>query len=81
MDKRTIASRCSGTLKGIYKSYIKNIKLVEVREIPEHITGRVEKDYTFEHKGKKYRINQHIVPDKDGIVKYSCQYKYEAFEI
>ena len=76
-----LASRASKDGQKFYKSYIKNIKLVETREIKDHVKGYLEKDYTFEYKGKIYRVNQYIVPNKDGEVKYSAEYRFETIEI
>ena len=82
--KSMIATRAtSGSKDGqkFYKSYIKNITSAGYREIPGHVKGYLEKDYTFEYKGKKYRVNQYIVPNKDGEVKYSAEYRYETVEL
>lgn len=78
MDKSTIASRAG---KGFFKTYIKNIKLVEEREIKGHKEHWSEKDFTFEHKGKRYRVNEHIQPNKNGEVIYSAKYVYELIEL
>lgn len=79
MDKKVIVSRVNeavGNTSVFYKSYVKNVFLVEVREIPEHIMGWVEQDYIFNYKGEVYRLNQHIKPDAEGVVKYSAKYYY-----
>ena len=79
MDKKVIVSRANealGNTSVFYKSYVKNVFLVEVREIPEHVMGWVEEDYIFNYKGDVYRLNQHIKPNAQGIVKYSADYYY-----
>ena len=78
MEKSVIAARAG---KGFYKSYVKNIRLAEVREIPNHITGWVEEDYFFTYKGKEYRVNQYICPNSEGEVKYSAKYEYKLIEL
>lgn len=78
MNKETIVSRANNNKLGIkfYKSYITGIKKVEVRKIPEHVLGYVEEDYIFSYKGKQYRVNEHIVPNKEGSVKFSARFNY-----
>ena len=79
MDKKVIVSRANealGNTNVFYKSYAKNVFLVEIREIPEHVMGWVEEDYIFNYKGDVYRLNQHIKPNAQGIVKYSADYYY-----
>lgn len=44
MDKATIAARAG---KHFYKSYIKNVQRVEVREIPNHVKGWTEEDRVY----------------------------------
>lgn len=77
MDALTIASRAG---KGFYKSYVKNIKLAECRPIPGHKEGWDEKDYFFDYKDKKYRINESICPNDKGEIIYSAKYRYELVE-
>ena len=77
MDKQTIAARAG---KGFYKSYVRNLELAETREIPGHVAGYVEKDYFFTHKGRRYRVNEYICPNKDGEVKHSAKFRYEVTE-
>lgn len=80
--KSVLAVRATGaTGEKFYKSYIKEIKLVEERFIPGHVSGWTEKDYFFEYKGKEYRVNEHICPNKDGEVKYSAKYRYETIQL
>lgn len=67
--------------KKFYYSYVRNIKLVEVRHIKDHIEGFVEEDYTFTYKGENFRVNASILPNKKGEVKYSAGYTYEVFKI
>lgn len=79
MDKKVIVARANqaiGNKKVFYKTYVKNVFLVEVREIPEHIMGWVEEDYIFNYKGEVYRLNQHIKPNVQGVIKYSADYYY-----
>lgn len=76
--KRMIASRAG---KGFFKSYVKNIKCVETRPIKGHVMGAVEYDYTFTYKGKSYRVNEHICPNKEGKVIYSAKFRYELEEV
>lgn len=78
MDKATIAARAG---KHFYKSYIKNVQRVEVREIPNHVKGWTEEDYTFAYKDRNYRVNEHICANKDGEVKYSAKYRYDLIEL
>ena len=78
IDVSTIAARAG---KSFYKSYIRNIRLVELRKIVDHVKNYVEKDYTFNYKGKTYRVNQHIVPNENGVCKYSAEYTYETIEL
>lgn len=78
IDASTIAARAG---KGFYKSYVKNIRLAEKRAVSNHVKNYVEKDYIFDYKGKTYRVNQHIVPNAEGEVKYSAEYRYETKEI
>lgn len=78
MEKSTIAARAG---KEFYKSYIKNIKLAESRTIKGHEAGFTEEDYFFTYKGKKYRVNEHICPNKAGEVVYSAKYEYELVEL
>lgn len=78
MDKFTIAARAG---EGFYKSYVRNIQRIEIREIPEHVKGWTEEDYTFSYKGKNYRVNEHICANAEGEVKYSAKYRYELVEL
>ncbi len=78
MDKLTIASRAG---KGFYKSYVRNIRLAECRPIEGHKSGYSEKDYFFTYKGKEYRVNEYICPDKNGVVIYSAKFRYELVEL
>lgn len=78
MDRSTIVARAG---KGFYKSYVRNIRLAERRPIPEHKEHFVEKDYLFDYKGKSYRVNEHIVPDKKGEVKYSAAFRYDLIAL
>lgn len=85
MNREIIASRANEGNKeaGVkfYKSYVTGIKLAEVRKIPEHVAGYVEEDYFFNYKGKTYRVNEHIVPNKDGVIKFSAKYRYTLEEL
>lgn len=76
--KRVIAARAG---EGFYKSYIKNIKVAAVRRIPGHRLDWDEIDYTFEHKGKSYRINERIVPDEKGNKIFSAKKEWTLEEI
>lgn len=78
MDKLTIASRAG---KGFFKSYVRNIRLAECRTIKGHKEGYNEKDYFFTYKGKEYRVNEHICPNKSGEVIYSAKFEYELVEL
>jgi len=78
MDRLTIAARAG---KGFYKSYVRNIRLAESRPIKGHKEGWSEKDYFFTYKGKEYRINEHICPNKNGEVVYSAKFRYELIEL
>lgn len=78
MNKETIVSRANNNKLGVkfYKSYVTNVKRVEVRDVPEHVLRYIEEDYIFSYKGKKYRVNEHIVPNKEGSVKFSARFNY-----
>lgn len=78
MDKLTIASRASMSGKKFFKSYVKNIRVAEIRDIG-HVAGWVEADYFFTYKGNEYRVNQYFVPNDNGIKKFSagCIYRLE----
>lgn len=64
-----------------YKSYIKEVKLAEVRMIPGHKARWREEDYYFKYKGKQYRINEHIKPNENGEIIYSASWNYELQNI
>lgn len=83
MNKETIVSRVNNNKLGIkfYKSYVTGIKKVETREIPEHVCGWCEEDYMFNYKGRQYKVNQYIVPNENGIVKFSAKYRYTVEEV
>ena len=68
--KAMIASRT-----GLYKSYIKNVKVEAVRSFG-HVAGWSEYDYSFTYKGKKYICEEHFVGNK----KYSAQREYTLKE-
>lgn len=59
--KAMIASRANSAVgeKRFFKSYVKNVKEVARRETRWHDKEIMfyEVDYTFEYKGKQYRIN------------------------
>ena len=59
--KALIASRANSAVgeKRFFKSYVKNVKEVARRETKWHADDMVfaEADFTFEYKGKQYRIN------------------------
>lgn len=78
MNKETIASRANNNKLGIkfYKSYVTNVKRVAVRDVPEHVLRYIEEDYIFSYKVKQYRVNEHIVPNKEGSVKFSARFNY-----
>lgn len=78
MNKETIASRANNNKLGIkfYKSYVTNVKRVAVRDVPEHVLRYIEEDYIFSYKGKQYRVNEHIVQNKEGSVKFSARFNY-----
>lgn len=78
MNKETIVSRVNNNKLGIkfYKSYVTGIKRVAVRDVPEHVLRYIEEDYIFSYKGKQYRVNEHIVPNKEGSVKFSARFNY-----
>lgn len=78
MNKETIASRANNNKLGIkfYKSYVTNVKRVAVRDVPEHVLRYIEEDYIFSYKGEQYRVNEHIVPNKEGSVKFSARFNY-----
>ena len=78
MDKLTIAARAG---EGFFKSYVSSIKLAEKREIEGHVKGWSEEDYFFTYKGKKYRVNEYIVPNENGTSIYSAKYRYELIEL
>lgn len=44
--------------------------------MPEHVLRYIEEDYIFSYKGKQYRVNEHIVPNKEGSVKFSARFNY-----
>lgn len=77
MKKEIIVARVNMAGTRIFKSYITNVKLVETRDIKEHVKGWKEDDYTFLYKGVKCRVNRYIVPNSNGESKYSAKYKYE----
>ena len=70
MKKEVIVIRANNNKLGIkfYKSYVTGIKKVETREIPEHVLGWCEED-------------QYIVPNRNGIVKFSARYRYTVEEV
>ena len=79
MTKEIIVARANqaiGNKKVFYKTYVKNVFFFYLREIPEHIIGWVEEDYIFNYKGEVYRLNQHIKPNVQGVIKYSADYYY-----
>lgn len=76
--KVMIASRAG---KGFFKSYVKNVKCVATRPVEGHVMGAIEYDYSFTYKGKLYRVNEHIVPNKEGKVIYSAKFRYELEEV
>lgn len=78
VDALTIASRAG---KGFFKSYVKNIRLAEIRPIEGHKAGYTEKDFFFSYKGKEYRVNEYIVPNADGEKIYSAKYRYELIAL
>lgn len=79
--KAMIASRASRSGKRFFKSYVRNIRVAEIRHIPDHISGFKEVDYFFEYKGKEYRVNQCICPNINDEVKYSARYRYETLSV
>lgn len=79
--RKTLAYRCKDCGFGIRYSYIKNVKCVETRKIPGHVMGWCERDYTFEHKGNAYRVNEYIIPNKEGEKVYSAKYWYEVVKL
>lgn len=80
--KALIASRATeATVKKFYKSYIKDLKLVEERPIKDHLAGWTEKDYTFSYKDVSYRLIEKIVPTPNGLVAYSAKYRYEIIQL
>lgn len=71
-----IASRCkSAGFTGIYKSYIRDIQLIDRRKGADWFME--ERDYSFTHKGKKYIIRAEIEGDK----RYSAAFKYTVEEV
>ena len=78
MNKETITSRANNNKLGVkfYKSYVTGIKRVAVRDVPEHVLRYIEEDYIFNYRGKQYRVNEHIVPNKEGVVKFSAKFCY-----
>lgn len=75
MDRTTIEARA---VEGFFKSYVRNIQLAEQRAVKDHAGHFVEKDYTFDYKGKSYRVDEHLVPNPNGEVKYSMKTEYET---
>lgn len=69
--KEVLASRT-----GLFKTYIKNIKVEAVRSFG-HVVGWCEYDYSFDYKGKRYLCEEHFVGNK----KYSAQREYTLKEI
>lgn len=82
MNNQTIAARASqASGKTFFKSYIKDIQLVETRPIKDHPLGFREVDCTFSYKGNAYRINSYICPNEDGETKFSARFRYELVEL
>lgn len=82
IDKSTLAARATGASgKKFYKSYVKNIRFAEFRNITGHKEWFTEIDFFFSYKGKEYRINEYICPNSNGEVIYSAKYKYELVEL
>lgn len=76
-----VAARASSCGKRFAKSYVKNIRLEERRRIPGHLAGYCEEDYSFEYKGRRYRVNKYIVPNSSGEVIYSAKFRFELVEV
>ena len=63
VDKLMIATRANQAAgkAAFFKSYIKNVKKVSEREVSDKWPGAevpvYETDYTFDYKGKSYRVN------------------------
>lgn len=74
--KAMLASRT-----GLYKSYIKNIQVCDTRVCTGHVHSWVERDYSFDYKGKKYVCEEHIVPNSKGEVIYSAKTAYTLREV
>lgn len=69
--KEMLASRT-----GLYKSYIKNVRVCEIRYVG-HVAGWCEIDYRFNYKGKSYICEQHFSGDK----RYSAESEYVLKEL
>lgn len=69
--KEVLASRT-----GLFKSYIKNIKVEAVRSFG-HVSGWSEYDYSFTYKGKRYICEEHFTGNK----MYSAKREYILKEV
>lgn len=65
-----------GRWSHIYKSYISDIHPVEIRQVPGHVAGYYEVDYTFKYRGTTYRINDHLVGNANGDRRFSAEHRY-----
>lgn len=76
IEKCVLAHRCkSAGMNGIFKSYIKDVKVESHRREIDWFLA--ETDYSFTHKGKRYIVREETVGDK----RYSAERKYTAEEI
>lgn len=71
IDAACIVARCkSAGLTCIYKSYIKDIQLVDIRKKPDWIVW--ERDFSFMYKGSRFIVREKIEGDK----RYSTRTSY-----
>ena len=76
IDAKTIAARCkSAGADGIFKSYIRNIRIADRRR--ENDWFMFEYDFSFTHKGDRYIIRQEIIGDK----RYSAAFQYKLEKV
>ena len=76
IGRDTLVNRCkSAGFTGIYKSYIRDIQLIDRRKGADWFME--ERDFSFTHKGKKYIIRAEIEGDK----RYSALFKYTVEEV
>lgn len=66
--KETIAARARVSGVKIYKSYISQIDIARNTKLP---SGLHELDITFNYKGKRYIVEQHVAGDASASAKFN----------